>query len=66
MTTKEALMKAKDLTPGDVFVEDGHEFTVTDVELPVRRGWFARVSSFLPGDGPHAHLIAPDTEVETR
>lgn len=59
-------MKVQDLKPGDVFVEHGHEFTVTEVELPARRGWSVRVRSVLAGGAPHVHLLAPDTEVETR
>lgn len=56
-------MKVQDLNPGDVFVEDGHEFTVTAVE-PGPSG--VRVRSTLPGGAPHSHFLAPDTEVETR
>lgn len=58
-------MKAQSLQPGDVLVEHGHEFTITEVELPARRGWSVRVRSTLPGGAPHVHLLAPDAEVET-
>ena len=57
-------MKAKDLTPGVVLIEHGHEFTVTAVE-PTGSGGL-RVRSALPGGAPHQHLFAPDTEVATR
>lgn len=56
-------MKARDLTPGDTFVEDGHQFTVTAIE-PTDTG--LRIRSTLPGGAPHQHLLAPDTEVEAR
>lgn len=59
-------MKARDLTPGDTFVEDGHQFTVTEVVLPIRRGWSVRIHSVLAGGVPHVHLLAPDTEMDTR
>lgn len=58
-------MKAQDLKPGHVLIEHGHEFTITEVELPARRGWSVRVRSTLPGGAPHVHLLAPDAEVET-
>ena len=57
-------MKVQDLKPGDVFVESGHSFTVTAVETAGSGG--LRVRSALPGGAPHVHLLAPDTEVETR
>lgn len=56
-------MKAKDLTPGVVLIEHGHEFTVTAVE-PEPAG--LRVRSTLPGGAPHTHFLAPDTEMDTR
>ena len=55
---------ARDLTLGDVFVEAGHQFTVTAIE-PTPTGK-ARVRSTLPGGAPHTHFLAPDTEMDTR
>lgn len=54
---------ARDLTPGDTFVEDGHQFTVTAIE-PAGTG--LRIRSTLPGGAPHTHFLAPDTEMDTR
>lgn len=57
-------MKAQSLQPGDVLVEHGHEFTITQVE-PTNTGRL-RIRSTLPGGAPHQHLLTPDTDVDTR